>query len=236
MKFGMSHLVLICTLVISSGSAAAQSTQPGTRFDDQPVLSQAAGNEGAVSSPTTAPAAAQLMPGQFAPPKFDWARVAAALALVIGIIFAMKYIARRWLGVSSAMGAGKVIRVLGRTTTGPRQQVVMLQVGNRIVVAADNAGQLSTLCQVTEADEVASLLGQLQVDDGSARAGGFRKWLKKADEDFAADELENQPIASGAVGVSMTATDIDPALDEVRGEIAGLMDKVRSMARQYRKQ
>jgi flagellar biogenesis protein FliO len=213
--------------MLLSTIATAQTTQPAGRFDNQLVRAESSSSD-STAAPATAPASMQI-----APVKFDWPRVALALGTVIAVIFAMKFIARRWLGVSSVVGAGQVIRVLGRATTAPRQQVVLIQVGRRIVVAADNGGQMNALCQITEADEVAQLLGQLEEANQSTPTSTFRRWLKKADDDFAADEMETQPAVASAAAVGRT--EANPTLDHARGEIAGLMDKVRDLARQYKK-
>ncbi len=206
----------------------AQSTQPAGRFDDQPVRVGAA-KATTGERPSTAPASMQLAPSI----SFNWPRVAVALGIVIGLILLMRFVGKRWLGASAAVGAGKVVRVLGRATTGPRQQVVLIQVGRRIVVAADNAGQMSSLCQITEADEVASLLGQLEEATSITPAIGFAKWFKKAENDFEEADADEMLVPAGAAMMAQSTE--DPSLAHARGEIASLMDKVRGLGKQFRK-
>jgi flagellar biogenesis protein FliO len=212
--------------VVISTFTFAQSTQPASRFDDQPVRSSRTESAG----PTTRSALNQL-PSV----KFDWPRVALALGGVIAIIFTLRWGARKYLGVAAATGAGKIVRVLGRATIGPRQQIVMLQIGKRVIIAADNAGQLSTLSQVTEADEVASLLGQFEETNNAAPPGLFSKWFKHAEADFEAPDPEDQLALAGAPKMSASQPTQDSSLQSARGEIASLMDKAREMARQIRR-
>lgn len=223
---------LLSAAPVPTSPLFAQSTQPAGQFEDRPVrVGAATGSK--FEGPTTAPASAALAPTI----SFNWPRVALALGTVIGLILLMRFAGKRWLGASAAVGAGKVVRVLGRATTGPRQQVVLIQIGRRIVVAADNAGQMSSLCQITEADEVASLLGQLEETTSAAPAMGFAKWFKRAETDFDDADADEGLVRAGAVVISPTSSrsSEDPSLEHARGEIASLMDKVRGLGKQFRK-
>ena len=62
----------------------------------------------------------------------------------------------------------------------------MLRVGRRLLVVADGGGQMNTLSEITDADEVAALLGQLAGRSGRAKFGSvFGKMRRsyEADED-----------------------------------------------------
>lgn len=205
----------------------AEPRKPAGRFDDQPVVE--AKPTGTDNTPTTLPAAA-VRSATPVTVQFDWPRVLLALTVVIGLIVALRLVGKRWLAPMGARGVGRVVRVLGRAPIGPRQQVVLLQVGRRVVVAADNGGQLSNLCQITDADEVATLLGQLD-EPVEAQSGGFRRLFARANEDFEAED--DAPLATAspddAGGVA------SGSLESASSEIAGLMDKVRGLANRFKK-
>lgn len=226
MSRGVAQFLGAMMLCAVATVSFAQSTQPAGRFDDQPVRTSRAETAG----PTTRSAVNQLPVV-----KFDWPRVALALGGVIAIIFTMRWGAKKYLGVAAATGAGKIVRVLGRAAIGPRQQIVLLQIGRRVIIAADNAGQLSTLSQVTDADEVASLLGQFEETNTAAPTGLFKKWFNKAEDDFESPDPEDQLALAGAPKLSVSQPTEDSSLQSARGEIASLMDKARDMARQIRR-
>lgn len=96
----------------------------------------------------------------------DLPRVIGSLALVIATIFALRWSARRFLRLPSGQSSDAV-RVLSRTPISPKQHVVLLAVGRRVLVVADSGQQLSTLCEISDQEEVRSL-GGVAVDDDAA--------------------------------------------------------------------
>jgi flagellar biogenesis protein FliO len=149
-------------------------------------------------------------------------RVAVSLAAVLGLIVALAVVAKklaprgRFAGVGQAGGA---IHVMARTPISPKQKIILLQVGRRILVLADSAGQnLSTLCEIADFDEAAALISQLQTEKGG---NSFSAALNDAMERFrsAQDKSPSTPTAHR------------PDLDSMRQEIEGLAQRVRGMAR-----
>jgi len=120
--------------------------------------------------------------------------------------------------------------VVGRFPLAARQQVVLLQVGRRIIVAADCASQLSTLCQITDADEVAALLGEIDSARQSPAARPFTSWFSRATDAFTAEEHE--ALAEGAES-NREERERSALGQPERTELAGLSEKVREMARQF---
>ena len=105
---------------------------------------------------------------------FDWQRLVLAMAVVIGVIIALRYaIGLLYPSVRAGRGS-RAIRVLTRTPIAPRQQVMLLQVGRRVIVVGESGGNLSSLATITEPDEVAELIGQVDNAESPAAAGKFR--------------------------------------------------------------
>lgn len=254
-RFRTRRLAGVVAVLLCAAWPALASERPATpddrprsgRFDGAPV--RVSGGDAArpdlpestALPPTTQSAADARLAGATAGGvstpslKFDWVRVALSLGVVLALIVALRGALRRWLGASATSGLGRGVRVVGRTVLGPRQQVVLLQVGSRVIVAADNAGQLAPLAQITDADEVASLLGQLNDVPSSAKAstGGFSRWFGRARDDFGDDEIE--PQAVGPAGFTANRAGAEPSVESARGELAGLMEKVRGLAQQFRR-
>ena len=87
-------------------------------------------------------------------------RVIASLALVIGCILVLRWAARRFLRLPGAVRNSDAIKVLSRTPISPKQHVLALQVGNRVLIVADNGQQLSTLCEISDEQELAEFTGR----------------------------------------------------------------------------
>ena len=148
-------------------------------------------------------------------------RVALSLAAVLGLIVVLAIVAKklvprgRFAGVGQGGGA---IHVLVRTAISPKQKIILIQVGRRILVVADSAGQnLSTLCEIADFDEAAALIAQLQTEKGG---NSFSAALNDAMERFRSAQAD-APAAPSA----------RPNLDSMREEIEGLAARVRGMAR-----
>jgi flagellar biogenesis protein FliO len=168
------------------------------------------------------------------------ARITLALAAVIGLIFLLRYGGRKIFPAAIAAGRTSAVKVLARCPLSPRQQILLVQVGRRVMVISDSSSQLNCLSQITDADEVAALLGEIQRQKSSPVAGPFTAWFKRAADSFAGDETEwTDPASAEAAHAQPQESNTDlPALGDdspaqaIRQEIRGLTERVRRMARQ----
>lgn len=142
----------------------AKSTKDAARVSDR---SAGAGASAAPVPDTTAPT-------------YNLPRVLLALAAVVGLIFLLRWAARRFFGLPTARGASQVVQVLSRSVISPKQQLVLVKVGRRVVVAADNGSQLTSLSEITDPDEVAALVGQLRSEKDAGRSGALTGASPKA--------------------------------------------------------
>ena len=180
---------------------------------------------------------------------FDSRRVALALGAVVGLIFLLHWVAKRvFPGVAAARASGAV-RVLGRSVISPKQQILLIQVGRRVIVVGDSGAQMNALAQFDDPDEIAALLGQLEAEKRPAAALAFGGLFSRAQAPF-----NDEPAVDQKNMVDETDRDEDvgdhqqhPAspptptpptelgLTDVRGELVGLMDRVKQLSRQFRK-
>lgn len=220
--------------VIRAGAAAGASTRPAVSSTAQ-------------SSTTTIPPAAGSVSLSLGLP-----RVAGALAIVLALIFALCWLMRRTIDPAGAAGASRAVQVLSRTILAPKQQVLLLRVGRRVVVVADSAGQMTTLSEITDPDEAAALIGQVREEKLTAAAPAFGGLLGRfggkmrgagsaedveemppathADRFGQSDEARREgrdeaPVGSGDEGLGTDAT---------RREIDGLLAKVRFISSQFK--
>lgn len=151
-----------------------------------------------------------------------FARTVMALGGVIGLIFVLRYAGRRWFGlpVAGAGGAGPV-KVLYRTPVAPRQQLMLVQVGRRIVLVSNTGTMMNTLAEITDPEEMAEVAGEAKAKPLAA-ASPFAAVFGKAKDLFEGkkdepeeDEPNVEPVAPEAVN--------------------GLLEKVREMQKQFKR-
>jgi flagellar biogenesis protein FliO len=166
----------------------------------------------------------------------DIRRVALALGIVLGLVFVCRW-AARWMFPGVAAGrSSQVMKVLSRSVIAPKQQLLLVQVGRRLVVVGDCGQQMNALAEISDPDEVASLLGQLRAQpEASESSKPFAPLLGRARDEFGdlpvppvtepfapgGDEEENELAIAGVV--------------ETRGELTGLTEKIRMLSRQLGK-
>ena len=186
-------LIFILASILCAGAAAAQTTQPVAGEIRRNSAASADSNAAGPSATRTA------------------LSLAAVLALIVILFMAgRKFLPRRMFTQQAGGGA---IQVLARTAISPKQRIILLQVGRRILVVADGGQSLTTLAEITDADEAAALIGQLQ----SEKSGGsFTSALNGAMDRFRAAQERPEP---------------QPDLSSMREEIEGLAKRVRGMAR-----
>ncbi len=205
---------VLCIVLGCGGLAVGQTTTRPSDFDHTTIRRPAeVSNVIAPGSPV------QMETG------LDMMRVAGALAVVIGLILVFRWSARRFFGLPAVASANRSVKVLARTTIAPRQQVLLLQVGRRVIVAADSGGSISALAQITDPDEVAELIGQV---GGSTppMATRFGSLFGRAREQFD-DEIP-----------TVASTDVDrtePSLAAAQIEIGGLTEKVREISEKLKR-
>ncbi len=211
----------IVALLVLCALAAAPAPSPVWTgvYDQQPL--------DASSAPATQPAGATVAPTPAAPSGgLGATRVALALGIVLLVIVAVRAVAKRFLPATVG-GAAGMVKVLSRTPLAPRQQVVLLLVGRRVVVVGDSGGRLSPLAEIADPDEVALLLG---------RAAGA---VGSEGDALTSDNLEAAPAFSNLFAARREPYDAaaraDAAGADAGAELGGLADRVKLLSAQFRR-
>lgn len=184
---------------------------------------------------------------------FDLPRVAGALAIVLALIFALRWILRRSMSATLQPGATSAVQVLSRSPLSPRQQLLLLRVGRRLLVVSDCNGQLSSLSEISDPDEVAALVGQLRDEKRTSPSGSFGNLLgmwRRGGEDAERDDDVDAVNAAAGEEFPRAAPDApglrgrrdrhgdDEGADlsdvSARDEIQGLMERVRLISNQFK--
>ena len=109
----------------------------------------------------------------------DALQVGGGLAVVLALLWVMRSLVRRSSGKQGGLSTtggrspSGVASILARYPIGRGQQVLLLGVGQRIIVAHQAAGTMQTLSEITDPDEVLALRIQINGTDRAEADGGF---------------------------------------------------------------
>ncbi len=121
--------------------------------------------------------------------------LAGVLAIILGLAWAYKRAARSSGGLSGSLGAGGrapagLVEVLARYPLAARHTLVVLRFDRRVLLCsmtgssrAAGAG-MSVLCELTEPEDVASVLVKARDAAGESIARSFERSLRAADRGF----------------------------------------------------
>ena len=135
---------------------------PEATLDNQSIHRDSAAN------PANSPAASAKTNGAAPSGGFDSARVAIALTVVIGLIFVLRFGLRRVFPGAVPQRSTRAMQVLCRFTISPRQHLLLVQVGKRLIVVGDGGAQLNPLCEITSQDEVEAIVAQVREESATS--------------------------------------------------------------------
>ncbi|MEM6551908.1 MAG: flagellar biosynthetic protein FliO [Planctomycetota bacterium] len=149
-----------------------------------------------------------------------------ALGVVLGIVLLIRWGYARLggkvvggglfgLGGRSGVAGPAVVEVLSRSMIAPRNHVLLLRVGGRVLVVSDSSAGTRTLCEVTDPVEVADLMQAVEASKPTSATGGFGKVLSGVSAGYEPDVSET----GGDEG--------EHRVDRVRDLVSGLQAKLR---------
>jgi flagellar biogenesis protein FliO len=131
----------------------------------------------------------------------------AVVAVIVASGFAFKKLARKG-GLLGALGPGGrapsgLLEVIGRYPVARGTTLVLLKLDRRVMLLCQSGGgtirggaSMTTLCEISEPEDVASILLKARDDEGDTLAQRFQSVLSNADGAFESGELhEAQPQA-----------------------------------------
>jgi flagellar biogenesis protein FliO len=152
-------------------------------------------------------------------------RVLVALGAVILLILILRWCVKKLIPGAVVHRSTSAMKVLSRCAISPKQRLLLVQIGKRLVVVGDAGAQLNPLCQITDSEEVSALLAQVR-EESSSIASRFDSIFGRAKKGFEGEDEEAKEQASGEEEVEHSE------ISATRDELAGLSDKVRGLAKQ----
>ena len=108
-------------------------------------------------------------------PRGTW-RTIGSLALIIGLIVALRSVMTRFGGpLARARAPSGIIEVLGRFPLSRGQTLLLIKVDRRVLLLSQAGGSLTTLSEITDAEQVASLLQRLRHERGDSFTRRFEE-------------------------------------------------------------
>ena len=99
-----------------------------------------------------------------------------ALAVVLGVLIAAAFIARRFMSRNRGGSQGDMIQVLASRYIGPKNSILVIQVLERLLVVAVSGSQLSLLCSM---DDVHLSEAIRMSTEGIGKESSFLKHLSR---------------------------------------------------------
>ena len=138
-----------------------------------------------------------------------------ALAIVIALIFAVRFLLQRASGGAAAVGGGRLVELLARSSIGFKTHILFLRVNQRIIVASQTPQAVSALAVLDSPEDVAWVVEQTRGSRGRGRGrGGFGNVLRGFDTRQDVEHLSTPPASEA---------------DQVRQSVSELMKRVHSM-------
>jgi flagellar biogenesis protein FliO len=145
-----------------------------------------------------------------------------ALGVVIGLILIMRMVMNKLTGRSVIGGRSGIVEVLSRTSISPRNQVMLLRLGQRIIVVSEGPTGMRTLANVDDPDEVANLLSTVSSTRPGSITQNFNQLLNRA-----GTEMDDPAAYVQEHG----GDDDEHMVDRARNELSSLLSKVKSMSK-----
>jgi hypothetical protein len=195
---------MLAAFVIPVVAASAQAEgPPATSSESRPLQLPKADSH-------KSPADAAPLRSAAAEPKLGGSVVqtVASLGAVVVVILltglAVKRLAKRGGGLMSALGPGGrapsgLLEVLGRYPVAKGTTLVLLKMDRRVLLLCQGSGKLgggagmTTLCEVTDPEDVASILLKVRDEEGDSLAKKFQNVLSGAESE--ASEVLDQPVS-----------------------------------------
>jgi flagellar biosynthetic protein FliO len=134
------------------------------------------------------------------------------LLIVLALIGAVSLMLKRFMPNRKLIGGSDVLRIVARTSVGPKQQLMLVKIGRQLLLVGVAPERINALTTIDDPDQVALLMGEAASGRSDSMANTF------------AATMSDQAIA-----YKDPRTDED-ATDATRGHVQGLLQKVRQLA------
>jgi len=127
--------------------------------------------------------------------------VASSLAIVLGLFFALLWLAKKNMPRGMTAISSEVVKVLGRAPLSGRQQMHLVRIGNKLLLVSVTPNGAETLTEITDPQEVDHLTSLCEREQPGSVTRSFRNVLaglgERAKPTQAAETpVENDPLVA----------------------------------------
>jgi len=120
----------------------------------------------------------------------DYVRVLAGLLIVIGLIWGISLLLKKFVTVRGLAGSSNNLKVLTSLSLTPTRTLYMVRLGDRILLLGSGEGGLRTLAEITDPEEVSDLLREFEYK-GNFDLNPFREHLKSSMDKDGGDAFDS---------------------------------------------
>lgn len=147
-----------------------------------------------------------------------------ALGIVIGLIFALRYLVQRLGGAAtSAAHVAPLVEVLARTNIAPKTQMMFLKINQRLVVVAQSPAGLQPITTFDDPEDLAWALTQIESAKPMSITQGFRQIMHRFEGDYDPDNPQASETES--------AGDAERHIDRTHNQMSSLLSRIRNLSR-----
>jgi flagellar biogenesis protein FliO len=149
------------------------------------------------------------------------AQVGAALAIVIGLIFVGKGLAKKFVPGARASGGKGVIEILARHPLAKNQSIVLVRIGSQIVALNQGKEASESVLVISDQAEVARIIGQIEGQSPRSIQAGFNNLLANARMDL---ERGDEDTEQESELRTISPENLDEQLEEMAAAKRQLME------------
>jgi flagellar biosynthetic protein FliO len=121
--------------------------------------------------------AQQQTVGAVSPPYVEMIKLAASLAIVLGLVAAAAWGLRRLMPRTSSMFSSETVKVLARSYLGPRQMICLVSVGGKLLVVGSTQTSVATLAEIDDPEEVERIRAAVEAGSSHSATRTFKTIL-----------------------------------------------------------
>jgi flagellar biogenesis protein FliO len=158
---------------------------PATRVQTPSAVVQASANLGASKSgsePIPMKSSSENQPARIAAPRSPWSATLStvfSLLLVMFLFLGATFVLRKSQPKQFQKLPKDVVEVLGRTSIAPRQNLVVVRFGSKLVLVSQQPGETRTIAEIQDTNEVGRLAGLCESHRPESISNSFRDVLQQ---------------------------------------------------------
>jgi len=140
----------------------------------------------------------------------------------LGAVLLLIVILRMWIRaygmnpVASGRPSG-IVEILARYPVSRGQSMIVVRFGRQIVLTHHAGGTMTTLCEISDPDEVARMLARLEAGASGRDAERFRTMLQRFDREYDRDEVVRGGRGNSAANGAAESSQVVEIVDLTRG-------------------